>query len=89
MYCFFEVLVQSLKKKVKIDRMKPSLFYSRRFMMFFGIVRLFFYFFSPKGPPFNCDKNVDNFGSVPQFREPRSDNGKERQINRLHWIQEN
>ena len=22
-------------------------------------------FFSPKGPPFNCDKNVDNFGSVP------------------------
>ena len=21
--------------------------------------------FSPKGPPFNCDKNVDNFGSVP------------------------
>ena len=22
-------------------------------------------FFSPKGPLFNCDKNVDNFGSVP------------------------
>ena len=21
--------------------------------------------FSPKGPPFNCDKNFDNFGSVP------------------------
>ena len=21
--------------------------------------------FSPKGPPFNCDKNVDNFGSAP------------------------
>ena len=34
--------------------------------LFFVIVRLFFpNFFSPKGPPFNCDKNVDNFGSVP------------------------
>ena len=34
---------------------------------FFGIVRLFFenLFFSPKGSSFNCNKNVDNFGSVP------------------------
>ena len=34
---------------------------------FFGIVRLFFqkFVFSPKGPPFNCDKNVANFGSPP------------------------
>ena len=34
---------------------------------FIGIVRLSFenFVFSPKGPPFNCDKNVDNFGSVP------------------------
>ena len=32
----------------------------------FGVVRLFFrkFVFSPKGP-LNCDKNVDNFGSVP------------------------
>ena len=34
---------------------------------FFGIVRLFFrkFVFSPKGSSFNCNKNVDNFGSVP------------------------
>ena len=33
---------------------------------FFG-TEIFFrkFVFSPKGPPFNCDKNVDNFGSVP------------------------
>ena len=34
---------------------------------FFGIVRLFFrkFVFSPKGSSFNCNKNVDIFGSVP------------------------
>ena len=37
------------------------------FQFFFGTVKFFFenLFFSLKGPPFNCDKNVDNFGSVP------------------------
>ena len=34
--------------------------------VFFGTVRLFRKFvFSPKGSSFNCNKNVDNFGSVP------------------------
>ena len=27
--------------------------------------------FSPKGPPFKCDKNVDNFGSVPLLARQR------------------
>ena len=39
---------------------------------FFRHCEIFFrkFVFSPKGRPFNCDKNVDNFGSVP-FSAPQ------------------
>ena len=54
---FFDILQQIVCLKIP----KGPLF------QFFGIMRLFFenLFFLQRVPSFNCDKNVDNFGSVP------------------------
>ena len=45
--------------------------------------------FSRKGPLFNCDKNVENFGSVPPFSAPRaraSGPGATRSIFLVFWF---